>query len=79
MNDTRAQRSWVYGGASMFSENQKGERSLPKPSTVPTSLDTRSGSGGVRDPNADNKRASTTVTQAKSTGISKRGSGIWMD
>eukprot|EP00750_Incisomonas_marina_P020151 INCI3765.1.p2 GENE.INCI3765.1~~INCI3765.1.p2 ORF type:complete len:238 (-),score=41.32 INCI3765.1:83-796(-) len=75
-NDTRAQRSWVYGGASMFQENQKGSRKLPAAKAQATSL--QIGGSSVGPATGSNARKSTSITKAGST-IPRRGGGVFAD
>ena len=78
-NDTRAQRSWVYGGAGMFEENRKAAaRELPRPTPEPTSL--RIGGGGPAVPEGGNHRRSTTdITKGAGSAINGKGKGVWAD
>jgi hypothetical protein len=76
-NDTRSQRSWVYGGAGMFEENRKAARELPRPKPEPTSLQI---GGGPAVPEGGNFRRSTTdITKGAGSAINGKGKGVWSD
>mmetsp|Transcript_37765 Transcript_37765/g.55639 ORF Transcript_37765/g.55639 Transcript_37765/m.55639 type:complete len:240 (+) Transcript_37765:72-791(+) len=76
-NDTRAQRSWVYGGANMFSENQASGKTRPRPKVQPTSLNI-GGSGPATDGSQSFARKTTSITKKPSaSGLASKGAGIW--
>jgi hypothetical protein len=82
--DTRAQRSWVYGGASMFPENQGAARdSYPRPELQPTSLDTRRLAHPEPEEGASKIKMTTNVTRANGkalTGLAPGwDAGVWAE
>ena len=76
-NDSRAQRSWVYGGANMFEENQKrkDQSKLATDPVQPTSLTL---GGDPKRNSGNNARSSTEITRGRAP-IAKRGAGIYAD